>query len=318
MATAIGTNVVTAIARHYILPEITDNIYNTNPLWFRMNSAKKKMISGGTQIEFPIMNKRFAAGGFYTGLELLNMQPSDTVRNAAVDWKQAYVPVVVDGLTLIKTDSPEAIANFVNMYFAQAEMEMAEILGTSLWTDGVTNTKNIDGIRGVVDDGTVLANYGGIARSGNTYWQSNVDSSTTTLTLASMQTVHGNCTRGGRAPTLIVCTQLNYNRYWALNVAKQTQELGAQGYDQQLAAAGFTNMVFNGAPILVDSHVPANHIFYLNENFWYYACSPRADFYMEDFQSAFAQDGMAAKLLWAGNAFCTNPGRQGKQTALTA
>lgn len=318
MATAIGTNVVTSIARHFILPEITDNIYNSNPLWFRMNAAKKKMIQGGTQIEFPLMYSRFAAGGFYQGLDLLDVSPSDTVKNGALDWKQAYVPVTVDGLTLIKTDSPEAIANFINMYFAQAEMELAEIIGNSLWTDGVTNTKNIDGLKGVVDDGTVLASYGGIPRSTNTWWQSTVDSSTATLTLAAMQTMHGNCARGGRAPSIIVVTQLNYNRYWVLMSNKQNIYLQAQGHDEQLANAGFTNMLFNGAPIVVDSHVPANHLFFLNEDFFYYGVSPRADFYMEDFQKPIQQDAMVAKILWAGNLICTNVGRQGKMTAVTA
>lgn len=318
MATAIGTNVVTSIARHFILPEITDNIYNSNPLWFRMNAAKKKMIQGGTQIEFPLMYQRFAAGGFYSGLDLLDVAPSDTVKNGALDWKQAFVPVTVDGLTLIKTDSPEAIANFINMYFAQAEMELAEIVGNSLWTDGVSNTKNIDGLKGVVDDGTVLASYAGITRSTNTWWQSTVDSSTTTLALDKMQTMHGNCAKGGRAPTLIVVTQLNYNRYWVLMSNKQNIYLQAQGHDEQLANAGFTNMLFNGCPIVVDSHVPANHLFFLNEDFMYYGVSPRADFYMEDFQKPIQQDAMVAKILWAGNLICTNVGRQGKMTAVTA
>src|SRR5262252_8260015 len=106
MATPLGTNVVNSIARRYIVPEITDNVYNSNVLFFRLNTSNKKVIRGGTQIEAPLMYQRFAAGGPYSGLDLLDISPSDTVRNAAWDWKQLYVPVTVDGLTLIKTDSP--------------------------------------------------------------------------------------------------------------------------------------------------------------------------------------------------------------------
>ena len=50
MATPIGSDVVTSIARRYILPEITDNVYNTNLLLFRLNSSNKKIVRGGTQI----------------------------------------------------------------------------------------------------------------------------------------------------------------------------------------------------------------------------------------------------------------------------
>src|SRR6266571_147268 len=139
MATPLGTNVVNSIARRYIVPEITDNVYGSNPLFFRLNTAKKVTIRGGYQIEAPLMYTRFAAGGAYSGPQLLDVSPSDTIRNAAFDWRQYYVPVTVDGLTLIKTDSPEAIADFIRIYFAQAELELAEFLGDGVWSDGKTN-----------------------------------------------------------------------------------------------------------------------------------------------------------------------------------
>ena len=36
MATPIGANTLTSIARHYIMPQITDNIYNSNVLLYRL------------------------------------------------------------------------------------------------------------------------------------------------------------------------------------------------------------------------------------------------------------------------------------------
>ena len=323
MATPIGTDVVTSIARRFILPEIVDNIYNSNPIFFRVNAANKRVISGGTQIEVPLMYSRFTAGGPYQGYETLTVTPSDTVKNGAWDWKQQYVPVTVDGLTLIKTDSPEAIANFIQFYFAQAEMEMAENLGTGLWSDG-TDSKQIDGLEAAVDDTTVAATYAGLARSSNTFLNSQVDSSTATLTLASLQSHFGSVSEGGRHPTIIVSRQEQYNRYWALVQANQTFETGVGGRDEQLASAGFTNLLFNNVPWVVDSHVfdgpdtSNSAIVMLNEDYLYWAVSPRADFYLEDFQTPVNQDAMVAKLLWAGNALMTNTQRQGKMTAVAA
>jgi hypothetical protein len=318
MATPIGTNVVNSIARRYIVPEITDNIYASNPLFFRLNQANKISVRGGYQIEAPLLYSRFVAGGAYSGLDLLDVTPSDTIRNAAWDWKQYYVPVTVDGLTLIKTDSPEAIADFIRQYFAQAEMELSEFLGDGVWSNGVSNTKKIDGIQGAVDDGTVLTTYGGLSRSTFTWWKSVVDASTTQLTLTALQTQFGSQTIGGRHPTLIVTTQANYNRYWVLNTAKQNFYVQPVAVDEQLANAGFTNVLFNGVPFLVDSHAPDNSIYLLNEDFINLAVSPRGDFYMEDFQTAINQDAMVAKLFWAGNLFFTNCKLQGKFTAITS
>ncbi len=324
MATPIGTNVVTSIARRFILPEVTDNVYNSNPVFFRLNAANKRIVRGGTQIEAPLMYSRFASGGPYQGFDLLNVIPSDTIKNAAFDWKQHYVNITVDGLTLIKTDSPEAIANFIELYFAQGEMEMAENLATGLWSDGVTNTKDIDGIKGAVDDGTVLPTYGGLSRTTNTWWKSQLDSSTSTLTLAALNSMFGSCGSGGRHPTLIVSRVGQYNRFWALNVVNQQFNTVPGGQDEQLAQAGFTNQLLNGVPWVVDSHVfdgpnsSNSAIVFLNEDYIYWAVSPRADFYLEDFQTPVNQDAMVAKMLWAGNVVFTNVARQGKMTNISA
>lgn len=323
MATPIGANVVTALARHYVMPEIVDNIYGSNPIFYRINQANKKIVRGGTQIEQPLMYKRFASGGPYQGYDVLNVAPSDTIKNGAWDWKQQYVNVTVDGLTMIKVDSPEAIANFLQAYFQQAEEEMAENLGTGIWSSG-TNAKQIDGFGVAIDDGTTALTYAGLLRSANTFLNSQIDSSTATMTLASLQSMFGRTSSGGRHPTLIVSRQEQYNRYWALVAANQDFPVGPSGHDEQLASAGFTNMLFNNVPWVIDSHVfdgpnaSNSAVVFLNEDYVNWAVSPRADFYLEDFQTPVDQDAMVAKMLWAGNLVIPNTQRQGKMTALTA
>ncbi len=323
MATPIGTNTVTAISRRYILPEIADNVYNSNPLFFRLNQSNRKVIQGGYQIELPLMYTTMAAYGFYQGYDLLDVTPTDSVQNCVFTWKQADVIVSVDGLTLIKTDSPEAIANLVSLQFQQAEMQMSDLLGGGIWSDGVTNVKSLDGLYSVVDDGTVNGSYGGISRSANAWWKANIDSSTTATSLSAYQTLWGNCTSGGRHPTIIVGTQACYNYYYNLNTSIQRFPSAPGGQDEQLAQAGFTNLLFNGVPFVVDSHISGSgttngKVFFLNEDYIFLYVSPRANFTMEDFQVPVNQDAMVAKLLWAGNLACNNVQRQGKLTALTS
>lgn len=265
------------------------------------------------------MYSRFAAGGFYQGFDLLDTTPSDTVLNGAWDWKQAYVPVTVDGLTLIKTDSPEAIADFVRLYFAQAEMELCEVLATGLWSTGTSN--QIDGLSLAVDS---TGTYGGLSRATYTWWAAQEDAATATLALSALQSSFGSASDGGRHPTIIVSKQAQYNRYYALHTSNQRFPSNVGGQDEQLASAGFSNLLFNGVPWVVDSHVPADGatsrdpIFMLNEDYMYLAVSPRADFYMEDFQTAINQDAMVAKLFWAGNLVVTNCATQAKLTNINA
>lgn len=317
MATPIGTNEINSISRRYIMPQLTDNVYNSNLMFFRLNQMNKKMLQGGLQIEVPLVYQRFAAGGAYQGFDLLDVSPSDTVKNAAFDWKQAYVPVSVDGLTLIRSDSPEAIVNFLSFYFENAQAELAEILGTGVWSDVVSNPKAIDGLAGAVDDATLAATYGGLSRTTNTWWKSTrTDLAAAALTLALMQTAFGTLTSGGRHPTLLVGNQAAYNKFWGLNQAFQAFPSQPAGQDETLAQAGFSNLLFNGVPFAVDSHCPqttgTNSIFFLNEDYMYLYVNPRADFSMKEFREPVNQDAMTSLILWAGNLVLSNCARQGK------
>jgi hypothetical protein len=335
MATPIGTNTVTAISRRYIEPQIADQVYASNPLFFRLCRSNRKMIQGGTQIEFPLMYSRWANGGFYSGFDVLNVAPSDTVQNAAWDWKQAYVAVTVDGRTMLRTDSPEAIADFLRVQFGQAHMELSEILGASLWGFNSTGSTQLDGIVGAVDNSTLVGTYGGITRSSssNTWWNSFIDTAAAgASTLAAHQSNFSKVTIGGRHPTLIASNQTVYNGYWNLiqtgggagTVGFPTILVSAGGQDEVMAQAGFNNLLFNNVPFVVDSHITSASgaysttntgvCYYLNEDFLYLVVSPRADFKVEDFQTPFNQDAMVAKVLWYGNVVCNNTQVQAKNT----
>lgn len=321
-ATPIGTNVVTSIARRYIMPTIVDNVYSANPIFFRINQSKR-FIKGGTQIEVPLMYNRFSNGGAYEGLDVLSVTPSDTIKNGAWDWRQYYVSVAVDGRTLIKVDSPQSIANFIKLQFGQAEMEMAANLGADLWGNNTAGTgKKIDGLDLAVD---ATSDYAGIAVSGNSWWAATeYDASGTALTLNLLNTnVWSPASEGGRHPSIIISNQAGYDAYYKLAVATQTVTWqGPQAYDEQLYSGGFTNMLFNGVPWVADPNVPDNSgsgtlnsdIYFLNEDYIYWCVSPRGDMVMTDFQEGITQDAMVAKMLFAGNLVVTNRARQAKTT----
>jgi hypothetical protein len=319
VATPVGTNEITSLSRRFLMPTIYDNIYGSNPTFFRLNAMNKKIVQGGYQFEIPVIYQRMAAGGFYSGYDLLDVSPSDTAKNAAFDWRQAEVPISVSGLDLIRADHPDAVVNFLSFQFENAQMEMAEILGAGCWnTDTSPGHKNIDGIPYAVDN-TSGVTYGGLLRSSNTWWQSTLDTtsgsaSSVAVTLLNLQTMFGTVTSGGRHPTIIISTQAGYNKYWNLNTSSQSFPVQPQGQDEQLAQSGFTNMLFNGVPWLVDSHVPANNIFFLNEDYMYLLVNPRADLDLREFREPVQQDAMTALLLWAGNLVFTNVARQGKFT----
>lgn len=320
MPTLIGTNMVNSISRRHILPVVVDQIYGTNALFWRLNAANKRYITGGTHVEVPFMYAQFSNGGPYQGYDLLDVAPNDTVKNGGWDTKQQYVPVTIDGLTLSKWNSPEAVANGLALLWEQARMQMANNLGTGIYSDIVTNTKQIDGLKGAIDDGGVSTTYAGLTRSSNTYLNSQVDSTTATLTLTALRSMVSNCTKGGHSPSLILSRKEHYNRLWSLMVANQR----FVQTDETMTNAGFTNLSFDNIPWVLDDKVfdgpntSNSAILFLNEDTIQLAIMSNTDFYMQDFMRPVNQDAMTGQLLWYGNLMVLNPQTQGKMTNVSA
>lgn len=320
--TTIGTDDLSTAVRHQIMPEFIDFVYNSNPLLYRLYNAKR-IVRGGRHVEYPAVTSDFSNGGFYEGYEELDVSPNDTTKSLAFGWRYAYTPLTVDGPTLVEADSDVAIAHHVNLKAEQARMRMGEILGTAIMNDGSVG-KSLIGLEGAVDDGSVLATYGNLTRASNTYLNSTVDSSTSALTLAALQTLFGNCTKGGQTPTLILSRQEQYNRFIALVQSNQRIGIPVGGTDDIIASAGFTNALYNNVPWIVDSHTfdgpnsSNSAIVMLNERWIELVVSPRGDMVMRDFVEALNQDAMTALILFAGYLAVRHPGLQGKMTNVSS
>lgn len=329
--TPIGVDTVTSLSRRHIFPFVVDQIYVSNAVFYRLNRANRITIQGGTQFEQPIVYKKASGTGWYTGYDILDVAPDDTVKNAVWLWKQLGKTVSIDRLSLIRADHPDAVKALLKFKMAEAQQWMEDQLGFGLWSDGVTLAKSLEGLQGAIDDGTVDNTYAGLNRTGaDTYWKSQIDSATTTLALLAIRKLMGKCTVGARHPTLISSTQANYDRYWNLPVSQQRFPQQPQPMDEQLLQAGFTNVVFDGVPWVVDAHMAQigatadQFLFMHNENYYQLVVARSTvegdtlrGFIMTDFQSPINQDVIACKLLWAGNLVVMNPGRSGKFTALT-
>lgn len=317
---AIGTNMLTSLVRHFIVPKVFDNAYlKNNALLFRLISSGKRVVQGGSQIEVPLQYRQLTVGGSYSGLQLLDVQLEDTVQNGFVDWKQYYTTIAIDGRTLNISDSPLAIANILRIRGQEAYMKMGELLATGIFNDGIVDPLGIDGFGAIIGDSN---SYAGIDRTAETWWQATIDSTTTTLSLTAMRGLFGDATVGASHPTIWFGNGTNYNRLYALNLS--TTGISTQyvrqpgGHDETLAQAGFTNLIFENVPFIREDNMDDTDVFALNENFFELAVSHRSDFYMSPFIESGNQDGYVAKLLWMGNLYTGNSKTQAAFNALTA
>lgn len=324
MPTPLGTDTVSSISRRVILPTITDVAYNGNALFYRLNKANKKQISGGRWVEAGFIASKWANGGWYDGFDELDVSPNDTVINGAWEMKHAYVPISVAGTTLNECNTPEAVINLLELQGKQARMKMADILGDAVHGSAVSNAKKVDGLTDIVDNGSVATSYAGLVRASNTFLNAQYDSSTATLTLASLNSMVSSCSFGGHSPTLILSRKEQYNRAWTLLVANQRFNAPLQAADQVLANAGFTNILFNNIPWVLDEKVidgpntSNSAILFLNEDYLDLYIENQGDFAMSDFEKPINQNALVSKLYWDGNLVCLRPQAQGIMTNVSA
>lgn len=305
---ALTYDQISAITQKKFVPKMVDNIFDSNPL---LQRAKKKFytkIDGGTSIMQPLGYAQVSSAGSYSGADTLSTTDNDIITAAEYQWKQYYANISINRRDELMNNGDSAILKLVKQKTQTAEKTMADILGTDLWNAG-TAAKSIGGLRLLFSASNT---FGGIAQATYSWWQPQIDTSTTTLTLGAMQTIHNRCSIGSDGPTVAVTTRAIYNSYYGLLQPQQ------RFTDSETAKGGFSALMFNGIPIIVDSHAPTSHLAMLNEQYLDLFYHPDEDFRFEPFQKPINQNVKVAKVYWAGNFGTSNARMQGCLTALTA
>jgi hypothetical protein len=305
---ALTYDQISAITLKKIIPKMVDNIFDSNPL---MQRAKKKFytkVDGGTSITQPLNYAQISSADWYAGADTLSTTDNDVFTAAEYAWKQIYANISINRIDEIKNSGDAAILNFVKQKVQIAEKTIMDQMGTALYNSG-TNAKAIGGLRLIASTSNTV---GGISQSSYSWWQAQVDSTTTTLSLAALQTIMNRCTIGNDGPSVGLATRTLYNSYYALLQPQQ------RFTDSEVAKGGFSSLMFNGIPVIVDSHVPASGFFLLNEDYLNLYYHPDEDFRFEPFQKPINQNVKVAKVYWAGAFGTSNARMQGYLSALAS
>ena len=121
-----------------------------------------------------------------------------------------------------------------------------------------------------------------------------------------MTQMYGACSVDSDQPDLIVTTQVVYDAYETALQANKRYE-----GDATLGDAGFQALRFKGSSVVVDSHVPAGHMYFLNTRYLDYKVHSKRFFSFEDFKPMETKDGIQARLFFMGQLTCSNPRMQG-------
>ena len=218
-----------------------------------------------------------------------------------------YANISINRLEELKNSGDAQKLSLVKNKVKIAEKTMIDKLGTGIYSSG-TDPKSIIGLGSIVGTANTV---GGIDQSAYSFWRGQVDSSTTTLSIAAMQALWNNCSIDADQPTVIVTTRTLFNSFYNLLQPQQ------RFVDSEMAKAGFTSLMFNGAPVLSDSHCSSGDMYMINENYLHLFVHQDEDMRFEPFQKPINQNVKVAKVYWTGALGSSNNRLHGKLDVLT-
>lgn len=302
------TSEISSLTQKYLIPKLVDNVFESNAL---LQRAKKRgwydTIDGGTKVTQPLAYAKSTAAGWYSGSATLNTDDTQQITEAEWDWKTSYASINISRIDELKNSGKNAVINHLKSKVQLAEKTLKDILGTAIFSDG-SDTAMFEGIKLIA---AATGTHGNIAKATYSWWQGNVDSTTTAITPAALNALLGDCTIDSDGPTVVVTTQDIFDDLWN---AIQPQQRFA---DEETLKAGFKNLIFNGRPVIVDSHCDSGYLYALNEMYLQMIAHKDENFRFSGFRMPTNQNIKVAQIFWAGAMCSSNNRMHGMMTSLT-
>lgn len=304
---ALTYDQISGITQKKFIPKLYDNIFNSNPLLQRHRKRSYEKVDGGTSILVPLNYALPTASSWYFGADTLSTTDNDQITAAEYAWKQLYTNITILRSDELKNSGESQIISLLKSKVRIAEKNMEDALGVGIFSNA-TDSKSIVGLRQIIGTSNTV---GGISQSSFSWWQAQVDSTTTTLSMPALQTQWNLATVGADTPSVAVTTRTLFNSYYNLLQPQQRFQ------DSETASGGFQSLMFNGIPVLADSHAPASNFLFLNEDYLHLWAHKDEDMRFEDFQKPINQNLKVAKIYWTGAYGTSNARFQAGFTALT-
>jgi hypothetical protein len=305
----LSLDALNAVTTKKIRPKLVDNIFDSNPLWQRAKKKWYESTDGGVTIDCPLNYAQTSAGGWFSGADTLNNAGSEEITAASYSWKQIYKSVSITRADELKNSGEPAELKLLAQKMKIAEKSIMDDMGTGIYSNGTSDPKSIAGLRHIVATSNTV---GGISQTSYSWWAAQADTSTTTLTIAAMQSRFNACTIGNDGPSVIPTTRALYNAYYALLQPQQRFQ------DSETAKGGFSSLQFNGVPVIVDSHCPSGYMYFLNEDYLHMFYHPEENFRFDGWQTPVNQAVKLQHIFWMGALGSSNNRMHGVMTALTA
>jgi hypothetical protein len=322
---------------------LVDNIFKDSAFlaYLRMTDAVKKQ-NGGERIAIPLMYGDNDTIKTHGGYSVLDTTPQDGLTTAFYEWAEIAGTISISRKEERQNSGEGRLISLLESKIKQAEMSMREKLNGDLLKGTVSAATFVpdqadDGSYGLLPLGyfcrklkatdPTTASVGNISSASHAWWRTvtadigattgwaNDDFSLNVTTYAGLKVAlrrfYNYLTRGsGGSPDLFVADQVTFETY---ENALDTQ---VRYQNTKMADMGFDTVKVRGATMIWDEVVPDIHtgtaaitvgtVFGLNTNFYNLVIDSETDIITTPFVEPENQTAKTAKILFMGNATCSN------------
>lgn len=331
--------------------KMIDNIFKSSSFLtaLRKNGGIEYQ-SGGERIAIPLMYETNSTVKSYSGYDIIDTTPQDGMTTAFYPWTEIGGSISISRLEERKNAGEAAILKLLEKKIQQAEMSLKQVVNTQLIQGTVSSGTFVPGnsAKDLLPIGSFLRKLkatncttgatGNISSATYSWWRhyvgdcstqstTNADFNITVSTRAGLKTylyrMWNYCSRGGdgSGPDIILCDQVTYETYeMALDASKQY-------IDVDMASLGFDNIKLKGGTMLWDELVPDigsgttaityGTAFFLNSKFYKLVIDSETDFVTTPFVEPENQTAKTAKVLFMGQATCSNLRKMGVMAYLS-
>lgn len=262
---------VTTVTNQYLAPFWVDLVLRDNYFFGKIMQKTKKW--SGSQMLFPIKVQKGTASVAFNGFDLLPITQIAPAVNMTFYPSFVATNVALAGSDLSVNATPMQTLNLTKVMMESRAQDAADDVGNFLQGDGTAfGGKAPMGLTGAVDNGTVLANYGGLSRAAYSGLNSTVTASSGTISLVKVRTLWNNISDGGVTPNFIVTDYTTWGYFEQLQTPYQRNNQDFSPSNRTVAStSGYSEQRWDGMIISRDKKVTSGYFYMLNLDMleWY-------------------------------------------------
>ena len=338
---APGLNIQTT-TNQYLAPAWVDQVLKDNFFFGEILGNTKKW--DGSQMLFPIKYQKGVASVAFNGFDQLPTSQQPVSVNMTFYPTFVATNVALAGSDLSVNDTPKQTVKLAKVMMESRAQDGADDIGNFLQGDGSSfGGKAPMGLAGIVDDGTTLSTYGGLARATYAGLNATVTASTGTISLLKIRQLANAVTDGKVRPSMALTTYIVWS--YIEQLLQTFQRNTYSDFSNMDAGAGYKSngLIWDGLTIFRDKKVATGIFYLLNMDFlkfyglkwWkgtpvslksevikgniyeYNPANATKAFTWTNWIEAYNQGAVNGFMIMGGQLICTNPQRNAALTGIT-